>query len=162
MGAIMMIRSLSVAVMLLVSALISQPAEGQSRPGVSSLTHVVYVTVPARVKVRVSSLSLAPGSVPAAVKVDLFPASMTGLALRVHANKAWVLSVSAPAASGAPAARVQWSESHDGEFTAITAADSLLATGTPTPATVDTTVFFRGTKNGAVVPAPVMLTVSAP
>ena len=136
------LRTLGVAV-LLVGASISQPAAAQGRSGVSSLTHVVSVTVPARVKVKVSSVSLSSGSVPAAVKVSTpASASVSGLALSVQANKAWVLSVSAPAAN-ATTSTMSWS-------------------GTQSPAAVDTTVFFRSGKNGSSGTVPVMLTVSAP
>ena len=138
------IRTLGVAVML-VGASVSQPASAQGRSGVSSLTHVVSVTVPARVKVKVSSVNLmSSGSVPAAVKVSTpASASVNGLTVSVEANKAWVLSVSAPAANAASPSTMSWS-------------------GAQSPAAVDTTVFFRSGKNGSSGAVPVMLTVSAP
>ena len=137
------LRSLGVAI-LLVGASMSQPAAAQGRSGVSSLTHVVSVTVPARVKVKVSSVSLVSGSVPAAVKVSPpASASVNGLAVSVQANKAWVLSVSAPAANAASSSTMSWS-------------------GNQSPAAVDATVFFRGGKNGSSGTVPVILTVSAP
>lgn len=160
------LRTLALGVaVLLVGASVSQPAAAQGRSGVSSLTHVVSVTVPARVKVKVSSVSLmSSGSVPAAVKVSTAPsASVNGLALSIHANKAWVLSVSASAAEAAKTSKILWSGTQTGEFKPITHADTLLATGTQSPAAVDTTVFFRSGKSGVgATAAPVLLTVSAP
>lgn len=86
--------------LLITSAIISLPAAAQSS---ASLTHVVTVTVPARVKVQVSSLS---ASSPAAVRMSATPAS--GLSVTVRASKTWVMSVTS--ASGlASKSQPQWS-----------------------------------------------------
>ncbi len=149
------------AVILMAGALFSRPAAAQIR-GSSSLTHVVSVTVPPRVKVKVSSISMTPSrAVPAAVKVTAAPASTSGLALSVHANQAWVLSVSAPAARSTTASKVLWSGTETGRFTAITPGDAPLAAGTQSPAAVDTTAYFRGPAS-APSAVPVVLTVSSP
>ena len=109
------LRGLSLAV-IIISALVARPAAAQHRNASSSLTHVVSVTVPARVKVKVSSIALMPSrSIPSAVKVA--PAQ-NGLALTVDANKAWVLTVSGDAGSH------QWTGTQSGEFTALAKADS--------------------------------------
>ena len=82
------------------SAIMSLPAAAQSS---ASLTHIITVTVPARVKVQVASLL---ASSPAAVRMA--PTSATGLSVTVRASKAWVMSVTS--ASGvASKSQLQWS-----------------------------------------------------
>ena len=82
------------------SAIISLPAAAQSS---ASLTHVVTVTVPARVKVQVASLS---AYSPAAVRMS--PTSASGLSVTVRASKAWVMSVTS-ASGAASKSQPQWS-----------------------------------------------------
>lgn len=102
---------------IIISALVARPAAAQLRDGSSSLTHVVSVTVPARVKVKVGSVAMMP-SRSIASAVSLTPVS-GGLSLSVEANKAWVLSVAAAGSSNR-----QWSGTQSGQFTAITEAAS--------------------------------------
>ena len=110
------LRGVSMAV-IIISALVARPAAAQLRDGSSSLTHVVSVTVPARVKVKVSSVAMMPSrSVPSSVSLT---AVSGGLALSVDANKAWVVTVSAAGSSNR-----QWSGSQSGQFTAISDAGS--------------------------------------
>jgi hypothetical protein len=98
------------------------PAAAQSGNRTTSLTHGVSVTVPSRVKVQVHRAT-------------------DELALRVHANRAWVVAIK----SGA---------------------DSLLASGSGSAARVDTTVVFRdgvGATGGASgTDQTIVLTMSAP
>jgi hypothetical protein len=103
---------------LVVAALYGSPVAAQGRGASSSLVHVVSVTVPARVKVKVSPL-----------------------AVSVNSNKAWVLSVSAPAGDSPLRSKLQWSGAH-----------------------TDTTVFLPRGKGGSAPAStvPMILTVSAP
>lgn len=146
-------------------AALSLPAAAQSRNGSSSLTHVVSVTIAPRVKVQVSPLSMAPRNVPAAVKVAASHGTTNGLALTVHANHAWVLAIKSASNADAPRrSRLLWSNSAAGQFTAISATDSLLASGTGSAAPVDTTVVFRDASQSGSRAADqaVVLTVTAP
>lgn len=132
-------RCLGVAVLVVV-ALVSRPAAAQIRGSSSSLTHVVSVTVPARVKVKVSSIGMMSSRpVGSAVKAVEAPTVASALAVSVDANRAWVLSVSAPATGSAQGSKLLSS------------------------AGVDTTVYLQGAKTGApAATGPVILTVSAP
>lgn len=130
-------RGLGVAV-LVIGALFARPASAQIRGASSSLVHVVSVTVPARVKVKVSSISMMPARTTAAeVKVT----TGSALAVSVDSNKAWVLSVSAPAAGSPRGSSLQWSGTHTNTTVVVRA-------GKPAGASAST--------------VPVILTVSAP
>ena len=119
-------------------AVFSLPAAAQSTDGSHSLTHMVSVTVPARVKVKVSALSMMGSQqVSSAVKVNAAPRS-NGLALTVHANKAWVLTVKSS-----------------------TAADTLVAAGSGAAAPVETAVVFSDAPQSGDGQA-VVLTVATP
>jgi hypothetical protein len=83
------LRILGIAI-LVGAAVYAGPAAAQGRGASSSLVHVVSVTVPARVKVKVSS----------------------PLAVSVNSNKAWVLSVSAPSGESSRGSKLQWSGTH--------------------------------------------------
>lgn len=145
------------------AAALAQPAAAQSRNGSSSLTHVVSVTIGPRVKVQVSPLSMVPRNVPTAVRVAASQSASNGLALTVHANQAWVLAIKSPNADASRRSKLLWSNSAAGQFTAISAADSLLASGTGSSAPVDTTVVFRGTAtSSSTAGQAVVLTISAP
>lgn len=88
--------SLFVASMM-ISTIGATTVAAQSRPASNSLTHVLSVTVPARVKVNVGSLpALSSRAVPAAVSLR----DVSGLAVIVDANRPWVLAVSPAARSG--------------------------------------------------------------
>jgi len=139
------------------------PAAAQSRSGSSSLTHVVSVTIAPRVKVQVSPLAMVTGNVPAAVRVAASQSATNGLALMVHANQAWVLAIKSAKADAPRRSKLLWSNSAAGRFTAISAADSLLASGTGSAVPVDTAVVFRDTAKGSSTgDQAVVLTVSAP
>lgn len=86
------------------SAIISLPAAAQSGSS-ASLTHTVSVTVPSRVKVQVSSFSVA---TPSVVK-NISQTKADGLSLTIHATRAWVLTAgSAPDAAASPSS-LKWS-----------------------------------------------------
>jgi len=132
------LRGFLVAV-IMIGATISRPANAQSRGASSSVTHVVSVSVPARVKVKVSSIAMMSSrSIPAAVGVR---AGSSGLALTVNANQAWVLSASG--LSGSPKAGLHWSGTRSAEITALGSGDG-------------ESTFSRSSSQ------PVLLTVSAP
>lgn len=145
-------------------AALALPAAAQPRTGSSSLTHVVSVTIAARVKVHVSPLSMVPRNVPTAVKVAVSQGATSGLTLIVRANQAWVLAIKSANADTPRRSKLLWSNSAAGRFTAISAAGSLLASGTGSADSVDTTVVFRDAAKSASNTAgqAVVLTVSAP
>ena len=107
------LRGLGVAI-LIGCALFARPAAAQVRGAQSSLVHVVSVTVPARVKVKVSS--------PVAVTVD--------------SNRAWVLSASAPAAGSSRGSKLQWSGTHTDTTMIFRSAKTAPASGVPVVLTV--------------------------
>jgi hypothetical protein len=151
--------------MLIGGALFSRPAAAQYGDNSMSLTHVVTVTVPSRVKVRLSPLSMSSGtSAPAAVKVSQSH-SATGIGLSVRATKAWVLSIRAVSgskrAAGSP---LHWSSSPKGEYKALTSADTVLVAGDRTESSADTAVFFQNAKGSSSNDADstIFLTVAAP
>jgi hypothetical protein len=125
------------------TAIISRPAVAQ-RGSSSSLTHVVSVTVPPRVKVQVGKIS---SSVVAAVKAPASIVSVGGLAVSVSATRSWVLAIG----SGA------------------TPAQLTVASGTLVSDPGAGTVFFRNANVAGQAAAgaggngePVVLTVFAP
>ena len=141
------------------------PAAAQSGNGTSSLTHVVSVTIAPRVKVQVSALSLSSRNIAAAVKVTANQSALDGLALRVHANQAWVLAIkSAPTAESSTRSKLLWSTGSTSEFTPVSAADSRLAAGSASAVPLDTTVVFRDSsrRGSETADQAVVLTVSAP
>lgn len=106
------LRGLGVAI-LIGGALFARPAAAQIRGAQSSLVHVVSVTVPARVKVKVSPV-----------------------AVTVNSNRAWVLSASAPAGSSR-GAKAQWSGTHTDTTVFFRGAKTAaLASGLPVVLTV--------------------------
>ena len=142
---------------LVSSSIIAQPANAQPRAS-TSLTHVVVVTVPSRVKVQVASLS---ASNPASIKVSAGERNTVGLALTVNATRAWVLSIGSASDVATGKAGVQWSRDDRSLFSAVTANQVTLATGVSSFDPKAANVFFRnanGSRNGQ----PVMLTVVAP
>ena len=139
----------------------SRPAAAQYGDNSMSLTHVVSVTVPSRVKVRLSPLSLSSGSsAPAAVKVTR--QAHAGIGVSVRASQSWVLSIKAVsskrAAAGSP---LRWSSSPKGEYKPLTSADTVLVAGDRTESSADTAVFFRDAKP-TDADSTVFLTVAAP
>ena len=138
------------------SSILALPANAQSRAS-ASLTHMVVVTVPSRVKVQVASLS----SNPTSVKVSANELNTIGLALTVNATQAWVLSIGSASdvATGKPG--MKWSRDDRSQFSAVTAKQVTLATGVSSFDPKAANVFFRNT-NGSADGQPVMLTVVAP
>lgn len=129
------------AAIVIGGAMISRPAAAQQGGASRSLTHVVSVTIPPRVKVEMSRIA-AP-SAPAAGQLTPGEAATGGLALTVRATQGWALSVKSAA----------------GVENTVARADSGSAASAAT-------VFFRGapgsSKRSQYPDSPVILTVSAP
>ena len=139
------------------SSIMAHSANGQS-PASTSLTHMVVVTVPSRVKVQVASLS---ASTPGSVKVSAGQLNTVGLGVTVNATQAWVLSIGSASDVATGTAGVQWSRDERSQFSAVTANQVTLATGVTSFDAKAANVFCRNTnesRNGQ----PVMLTVVAP
>lgn len=100
-----------------------------------SLTHVVTVTVPPRVKVQVSNLA------PAAQSTARFSSGQTptdGLALSISATQSWTLSIT----SAGKTSNTQWSHDRSSGFAKIDG-DAMVAAGTLSQVPTAATVFFR-------------------
>lgn len=150
------------------TAIISRPAIAQHGSS-ASLTHVVTVTVPPRVKVQVARVatSVATASVATAVAVSANKGAVQGLALSVSATRDWVLSIGSSAAS--PRSHVQWSHNGNSGFSTVTNGQVNVASGTLSSDPRAATLFFRNTSVAAQSVSgqagdgePVILTVSAP
>ncbi len=151
----------SVLAIIVGSAIISSAAVAQRRAS-SSLTHIVSVTVPPRVKVRVASFS--PTSTSAVRTGSVTPATQ-GLSLNVSATQAWALSIGSNPSSDRSA--VRWSLEPGTGFSKLTSSTIRIASGSlgdPRAATV----FFRNVIDAASTDnrdqggPPVVLTISAP
>jgi len=143
-------------------AMFSRPATAQHRDNSMSLTHVVSVTVPSRVKVMLSPLSLSSGSsAPTAVKVTRQPHAASGIGVSVRATQSWVLSIKAVSSKRAAGSPLRWSSSPKGEYKALTSADTVLVAGDRSQSSTDTAVFFRDAKP-TDADSTVFLTVAAP
>ena len=138
------------------SSIVAHPANAQSRAS-TSLTHMVVVTVPSRVKVQVASLSASTAS----IKVSAGELNTVGLGVTVNATQAWVLSIGSASvvATGKPA--VKWSRDDRSQFSAVTANQVTVATGVSSFDPKAANVFFRNA-SGSTNGQPVMLTVVAP
>ena len=102
-----------------------------------SLTHVVTVTVPPRVKVQVSSVAPA---VQIAASVSSRQTPTDGLALSISATQSWTLSIT----SAGKTSDLQWSHDRSSGFAAIGGRDAMVAAGTLSRIPTAATVFFRG------------------
>jgi len=125
--------------LVLGSALVSRPAIAQSS---SSLTHVVSVTVPPRVKVLVGNAAPA---IQSAVRVSSTQTATDGLSLSVSATQSWTLSIG----SAASKSHLQWSHAQTSGFASVNGNDTTIASGTISQAPTAATVFFRNAIVGA-------------
>ena len=121
--------------LVLGSALISSVAVAQGVSSVS-LTHVVTVTVPPRVKVQVSSFAPA---VQSAVNGSTVQSTTNGLALSIRATQSWTLSIG----SAAKASKLQWSIDQASGFAKMDGRDAMVASGSNARVATAATVFFR-------------------
>lgn len=124
--------------LVLGSALISREAVAQSGSSVS-LTHMVTVTVPPRVKVQISS---ATPVVQNAVNRSSVQATTNGLALSIRATQSWTLSI------GSAKKSLNWSHDQTSGFAKI-GSDAVVASGTNSQVPTDATVYFRNDVNEA-------------
>ena len=116
------------------TALISHGAVAQGSS--VSLTHVVTVTVPPRVKVQLSNVA------PAAQTAATASSRQTptdGLALSISATQSWTLSIT----STGKTSDLQWSHDRKSGFAMIAGQDATVASGTLSQVPTDATVFFR-------------------
>jgi hypothetical protein len=100
-----------------------------------SLTHVVTVTVPPRVKVQVSNVT------PLAQTTATVSSKQTpidGLALSISATQAWTVSIT----SAGKTSDMQWSHDRSSGFAKIDG-DAMVASGTLSQVPTAATVFFR-------------------
>ena len=116
------------------TALISHGAVAQGSS--VSLTHVVSVTVPPRVKVQVSNV--APAAQTAAT-VSSRQTPTDGLALSISATQSWTLSIT----STGKTSDLRWSHDRKSGFAMIAGQDATVASGTLSQVPTDATVFFR-------------------
>jgi len=116
-------------------ALISRPAFAQSGSS-SSLTHLVTVTVPPRVKVNVNSVTPVAQS---ALRASSVQAATDGLSLSISATQSWTLSIG----SATKTSSLQWSHDRTSGFAKVSGNDSTIASGTISQAPTAAVVFFR-------------------
>ena len=154
-----MLTTLALGTAMIASSATAQPGSS------ASLTHVVTVTVPPRIKVQVERIA---PSVTAAVKVSDNKAAADGLALSVSANRAWVLSIGS-GVSGARQSHVQWSLDNSSPFSGLTNGQAMIASGERSSDPTVATLFLRNaaashasTLVGGGDGETVLLTVTAP
>lgn len=145
--------------LVLGTAIISRQSLAQSAS--ISLTHVVSVTVPARVKAQVTSFAPAVQTVTRASSIQ--PAT-DGLVITINATQAWTLSIGS--ASGK--SRHQWSHDAVSGFARVDTTDATIASGRISQLPSSAAVFFRtasavapSDRKGSEGSEPVMLTVAA-
>ena len=128
------LRAMLVA-LALGSAMISRPADAQNAS--VSLTHLLTVTVPPRVRVQMAPVAPV---VLTGTKVARGQAPSNGLALTVSATQGWSLSIESPSKSN-----VQWSLDNQSGFAGVTKQASAVASGTISHIPSAATLFFRET-----------------
>jgi hypothetical protein len=140
------------------TALISRSVVAQSSV---SLTHVVSVTVPPRVKVQVSKVAPA---VQTAASVSSRQTPTDGLALSISATQSWTLSIT----SAGKKTDLQWSHDRSSGFASIAGSDATVASGALSQIPTAATVFFHNAtttdsldRAGANEPDAVILTLAA-
>jgi len=120
--------------LVLGSALFSRQAVAQHGSSVS-LTHMVTVTVPPRVKVQISN---AAPVVQNAVNGSSVQATTNGLAVSIRATQSWALTIS----SAATKSPLKWSHDQTSGFAKI-GSDAIVASGTNSPDPTAAAVYFR-------------------
>ena len=138
--------------LVLGSALITSSAFAQSGSSVS-LTHVVSVTVPPRVKVQISN---AVPFVQNVVSGSSVQATTNGLAVSVRATQSWTLSIGSNDKTP-----IKWSHDQTSGFAGI-GSDAIVASGTNSVVPTAATVYFRNDAAGNSAGSDaVILTVAA-
>ena len=145
--------------LVLGSAIISRQSVAQSAS--VSLTHVVSVTVPPRVKAQVTSFAPA---VQTATRASSIQPSTDGLVITVNATQAWTLSIGS--ASGK--SKHQWSRDAATGFARVDTTDATIASGRISQVPSSAAIFFRSAsavassdRSGSEGSEPVILTVAA-
>jgi hypothetical protein len=136
--------------LVLGSVLVSSSAIAQSGSSVS-LTHMVSVTVPPRVKVQISSAQV----VQNVVSGSSVKETTNGLALSIRATQSWALSLSSAGKSS-----LKWSHDQSSGFAKMGSA-SIVASGTNSQIPTAATVYFRNEAGNSVGSDAVILTVAA-
>jgi hypothetical protein len=145
--------------LVLGSAIISHQSLAQSGSSVS-LTHVVSVTVPPRVKAQITHFAPAAQT---ATRVSSIRPATDGLVITVNATQAWTLTIG----SAAGKSTRQWSHDAASGFAKLDGTGATIASGTISQIPTAAAIFFR---NAAAAPSdrkggedsePVMLTVAA-
>jgi len=133
--------------------LVTRTAIAQSGSS-GSLTHMVTVTVPPRVKVQISSVAPV---IQNAAKSSSVRATTNGLAMSIRATQSWTLSISSKNKSG-----LNWSHDQASGFARI-GSDAIVASGTNSEIPTAATVYFRGdaTRDRTEGSDAVVLTVAA-
>jgi len=121
--------------LVLGSALLSSVAVAQNGSSVS-LTHMVTVTVPPRVKVQVSNFAPA---VQTAVTGSSVQSTSNGLSLSIRATQSWTLSIG----STAKTSQLQWSHDQASGFAKMGGRDAIVASGTNAQGATAANIFFR-------------------
>jgi hypothetical protein len=121
--------------LVLGSALVSRLAVAQNGSSVS-LTHMVTVTVPPRVKVQVTNFAPAAQS---AVTGSSVQSTTNGLALSIRATQSWTLTISLAARTS----QLQWSHDQASGFAQLGGHDAIVVSGTNAQVATAATVFFR-------------------
>ncbi|HEX9128819.1 MAG TPA: hypothetical protein VF850_06655 [Gemmatimonadaceae bacterium] len=116
------------------TALISRGAIAQGSS--VSLTHVVSVTVPPRVKVQVSNVAPA---VQTAAGVSSKQTPTDGLAFSISATQSWTLSIN----SAGKTSNLKWSHDRSSGFATVRGPDAMVASGTISQVPTAANVFFR-------------------
>jgi hypothetical protein len=144
-------------------AIVAQPVAAQSS---ASLTHVVSVTVPPRVKVQVAPVAMMSS---AAVGTSTPSISTQAISLSVNATRAWVLSVGAGTNAASRRAPIRWSRGGTSGYTTLSAEDVTIASGTLSAQPNSAQLFFRNTEGSKkmtnvadAAEAQIVITVTAP
>jgi hypothetical protein len=137
-----MARLLStLAAFSLASAIISHRAQAQQGSSVSVI-HTLSVTVPPRVKVRLTQLASAPQN---AARISSSQAVPSALSLTISATQSWTLSIG----SAAGRSQHQWSLDRNVGFAPVTTQNSTVAAGTLSEIPAAATVFFRNSNTAS-------------
>src|SRR6266446_7419816 len=142
-----MVRLRCVMIAIVLGTAVISPRAGAQGSSVS-LTHVVSVTVPPRVKVQVTNVAPA---VQTAASVSSKQTPTDGLALSISATQSWTLSIT----SAGKTTDLQWSHDRSSGFAGIGGSDAMVASGALSQIPTAATVFFRNatadSSNGASV-----------
>lgn len=133
------LRSIAAAV-ILGSAITSRSSAAQA--GSMSLTHIVSVTVPPRIRVKVGSTTGVASTIQAPGQ-----SSTDALSLSINATQPWSLSIGSRNES-----KLQWSRDGRSGFSAVTGSESILPARALPPVTTAETIFIRPASDALTQP----------